>query len=279
MVACIQPNLSSGEAVGWPRIPDRPGSWRFVLDGFMTPWSFDAFGSGSYASRRVGFSGPTMVLSETRGLQLFWVMRGGIRCIWRLGAERRTQGLAHRLILSLDPERRKNRLANHRVNKPGLAWSCRRSSCLRFQMFCVETSSFFPKCQRDGRDLACEREASHFRLHSPGQQSCVKILQWSRATTGAQGRTFEDPLHLVVVILIQTTDLLWLFGTLQLSVHITMLRTVVRLHPQTTVGPQLPLATEPVGRLHQGQQQGSPQRANQGNLAQYFHGLMFPALG
>jgi hypothetical protein len=67
MVACIQPNLSSGEAVGWPRIPDRPGSWRFVLDGLMTPWSFDAFGSGSYASRRVGFSGPTMVLSETRG--------------------------------------------------------------------------------------------------------------------------------------------------------------------------------------------------------------------
>ena len=33
MVACIQPHLSSGEAVGLPRIPDRPGSWRFVLDG------------------------------------------------------------------------------------------------------------------------------------------------------------------------------------------------------------------------------------------------------
>ena len=66
----------------------RPSSWRFELDGFMTPWSFDAFGSGSYASRRVGFSGPTMVLSETRGLQLFWVMRGGIGCIWRLGAKR-----------------------------------------------------------------------------------------------------------------------------------------------------------------------------------------------
>jgi hypothetical protein len=37
-VACIQPNLSSGEAVGSPRIPDRPGSWRFVLVGFMTRW-------------------------------------------------------------------------------------------------------------------------------------------------------------------------------------------------------------------------------------------------
>ena len=30
---------------------------------------------------------PTMVLSETRGLQLCWVMRGGIGSAWRLGAE------------------------------------------------------------------------------------------------------------------------------------------------------------------------------------------------
>src|SRR5580700_1113123 len=121
-------------------------------------------------------------------------------------------------------------------------------------MLCVETFSFLPKCQRNRRDLACEREASHIRLHPLGQQSCVKVLQWSRATTGAHGRTLEDPLHLVVVILIQATDLMWLFGTLQLSVHITMLRAVVRLHSQTAVGPQLPLAAEPVWRLHQGQQ-------------------------
>ena len=52
----------------------------------------DAYGSGSYASRRVGFSGPTMVLFETRGLQLSLVMRGGIGCIWRLGAERQHAG-------------------------------------------------------------------------------------------------------------------------------------------------------------------------------------------
>jgi hypothetical protein len=30
------------------------GSRRFLLDGFMTRW-FDAFGSGSYASKRGGF--------------------------------------------------------------------------------------------------------------------------------------------------------------------------------------------------------------------------------
>jgi hypothetical protein len=61
-VAWIQPNLSSGEAVSSRRIRDKSGSCRFELDGFMTFWSFDAFGSGSYASRRVGLNGPTMVL-------------------------------------------------------------------------------------------------------------------------------------------------------------------------------------------------------------------------
>jgi len=42
----------------------------FELDGFMTPWSFGTFGSGSYANKRIDFSGPTIVLSEidsTRG--------------------------------------------------------------------------------------------------------------------------------------------------------------------------------------------------------------------
>jgi len=90
-------------------------------------------------------------------------------------------------------------------------------------MFSVETVSFLPKCQRDGRDLPCEREACHIGLHSLGQQSFVKVLQWSGTMTGAHGRTFEDLLHLVVVILVQATDLLRLFGTLQLAIHITML--------------------------------------------------------
>jgi hypothetical protein len=35
-VACIQPDLSCGEVMCSPRIPDRPGGWRFLLDGFMT---------------------------------------------------------------------------------------------------------------------------------------------------------------------------------------------------------------------------------------------------
>ena len=68
--------ISVGEVLG--RVYSGQSSQSMVsLDGFMT-LVLDAFGSGSCASRDVGFSGPTMVLSETQGLQLYLVMRGGI---------------------------------------------------------------------------------------------------------------------------------------------------------------------------------------------------------
>jgi len=117
---------------------------------------------------------------------------------------------------------------------------------LCFQIFCVETSSLLPKCQRSSCDLACECETSHLRLHSLGQQTGVEVVKRSSTTTGTRGRTFKNLLHLMVVILIETTNLLWLLGMSQLSVHITVLRAVVGLHPQATVGPQLPLAAESV---------------------------------
>jgi hypothetical protein len=56
-------------------------------------------------------------------------------------------------------------------------------------------------------------------------------------------------------------------------------RAVVRHHRQATICPQLPLAAKPVWGLHQGQQQCRPKRADGGNLAQYFHGLMFLTFG
>ena len=77
-------------------------------------------------------------------------------------------------------------IGHHQViNLDGLG-SVRRSSCLRFQMFGVETSSFFPNEQRDGRNLARQGEASHLRLHPFGEQCLVKILQRSGTTAGAQ---------------------------------------------------------------------------------------------
>src|SRR5579864_7439653 len=55
------------------------------------------------ASKQRGCAGPTTVLSETRGLSLFLVVRGGI------GFHERLTGLTGLRILTLEPERLQNR--------------------------------------------------------------------------------------------------------------------------------------------------------------------------
>ena len=69
---------------------------------------------------------PTMILFETRGLQLFWVVRGGIRSNGRLSAEASAHhGLIPSSILSLEPERRKSRWDYHLdINPENLLGVC-----------------------------------------------------------------------------------------------------------------------------------------------------------
>jgi hypothetical protein len=81
------------------------------------------------------------------------------------------------------------------------------------------------------------------------------------------------------VILIETTELLGFLGAVQLSTDKAELRTVVRPSPQATIGPQLPLASEPVRGLDQRDQVGCSNGTDARNLAQQFRCFMFPALG
>src|SRR6266852_4477133 len=223
-----------------------------------------------------------MILCEARGLQLSSVIRGGIGLTRRLGA-----GLPHTECLNecMDTLPRtgasQEPIGYHRGMKTlgDLLGSIRRSSCLRLQLFGVETFLLFPKCQSNGRDLACQGQTRHLRLHALGQQSRVEIVERSPATAGPGGRALEDLFHLMVVISIQTTELLRFLGELQLSTHKTVLRTVVGLNAQSTVGPELPLAAEPVRGLHERDQSRRSNRTDAGYLAQQFCGFMFPALG
>ena len=116
---------------------------------------------------------PTMVLSETRGLQLFWVVRGGIGWPMRL-----IQAYPARWILSLEPERFKNRLAIAGFSPAWLHWFLR-SSCLCFQFSCVEAFSFLPNDQGNCRDLARQSQARHLRLDAAVNPLLIKILQRS----------------------------------------------------------------------------------------------------
>ena len=144
----------------------------------------------------------------------------------------------------------------------------RRSSCLLFQLLCVETCSFLPKDQSDRRDLARQRETSHRRFHPFGKQSGVEILKGSRRGTGQGGRTLEDIFQIMVMVGVETTDGQQSVGTLELAMQETVLGTGSRRQGQTAVGPELPLGAEAMRRLDQSDQQSSPNRADAGNLSQ-----------
>jgi hypothetical protein len=86
----------------------------------------------------------TMVLSATRGLVLFRVIREGIGFTQRLTATGTVRLQAIRM-LTLEPERLKNQLATTR--KDHRRWRAlppRRSSGLRFQFVSVEVFSLLP---------------------------------------------------------------------------------------------------------------------------------------
>ena len=137
-----------------------------------------------------------MILCEARGLQLFSVIRGGIGLTRRLGA-----GLPHTECLNecLDTLPRtgasQEPIGHHRGMKTlgDHLGSIRCSSCLRLQLFGVETFLLFPKCQGNGRDLARQCQTRHLRLHALGQQTRIEIVQRSSATAGPGGRRVENP--------------------------------------------------------------------------------------
>src|SRR6266704_4926519 len=108
--------------------------------------------------------------------------------------------------------------------------SVRRSSCLRLQLFGVETFLLLPQCQSNGRDLSCHRQSRHLRLLPFVQQRDLELTQRTHTTTGSGGGSFEDLFHFVVVIPLESTNLLRFFRTLQLSVHPAVFRTVARLN-------------------------------------------------
>ena len=128
--------------------------------------------------------------------------------------------------------------------------------------------SFLPDDESDRCNLSRQGESSHRWLHAFREQAQVEIVERSLSAAGHTRRTFEDGFHIVIMILIEPTNLLGLFRTLELSAHVTVLRTVARIDRQSAVRPQLSLAAEPMWSLHQRDQQSSPDWADRRNLAQ-----------
>ena len=85
------------------------------------------------------------------------------------------------------------------------------------------------------------RSDAHLGLHSLGQQSYIEVAQRTLPTASSDRGSLENLFHFVVVILIETANLLRFFRTLQLSAHVAILRTVAGLDAQPTIGPELPV--------------------------------------
>ena len=96
----------------------------------------------------------------------------------------------------------------------------------------------------------------------------IEIVEWSMAAAAdSSGCTLENIFQVVIVVLIQATQLYRFLRALQLSFDHAVLCTVMCFSPQTTIGPQLSFGAEPVRGLDQRDQQGSPDRADPGNQA------------
>src|ERR1700726_4383420 len=116
-------------------------------------------------------------------------------------------------------------------------------------MFGVETNSFLPNEQSDGRDLACQGEARHCWFHPSGNASLVELLKRSGDGSGPGRSTLEDILQIVIMILVQPADGQDSFRASELATHEQVFPTGVCLQRQAAIGPQLPLGTEAIRRL------------------------------
>ena len=127
-----------------------------------------------------------MVLFETRGLWLSWIVRGGIECPGRLACFNARIGLtasvdtSPRIRASQEPD------GHNQEWFPGRERTLcqRRSSCLLFQMFGVETYLLLPDDQRDRGNLPRQGKTRHRWLPPFGEQGFVEIVEGSNTAAG-----------------------------------------------------------------------------------------------
>jgi len=116
-----------------------------------------------------------MVLSETRGLWLSWIVREGIGWIRRLACLKHGPDLYDGCFPSNPSVSRTRQLPPGIVPQVERTLCQRRSSCLLFQIVGVETYLLLPNDQRDRGNLPRQGQARHRGLPSLSQQGLVEI--------------------------------------------------------------------------------------------------------
>jgi hypothetical protein len=122
-----------------------PSGWGFFYQRFSSPIATKP--SVLKPAKQNGGQVPTMVLSETRGLSLFRVVREGLGSAVRLGA-RSTPRLTYQLRLALEPECLENPTATAREDPRDGADSVgdTQAAC-DFRYWASKRTPFFQTCK------------------------------------------------------------------------------------------------------------------------------------
>src|SRR5260370_29025269 len=146
----------------------------------------------------------------------------------------------------------------------------RGSSFLPMQLCGVEIRSFLPNRLSDAGNLSCQGETRHRRSHPFLKKSNIEIVQRARVSAGGDRSPFEEILHIGIMVVAQAAHGHALPVSLQFPSDIAVLTAVVGLQRETTVSPQLALATATVWRLQLRDQQGCTNRTDRSNLPKHF---------
>ena len=73
-------------------------------------------------------------------------------------------------------------------------------------MFGVEANSFLPDDQRNGCDLARQRQACHLWPDPLGHERVIKLFERAGLGGGQRGSALEQVFEIVIVIAVQPAD-------------------------------------------------------------------------
>ncbi len=161
---------------------------------------------------------------------------------WRTLDGERTRNIAYRLLGYSPSNPSVHRTANHdrRGRPPHIGCAVfERSSRLRFQFLRIETHSFLPGGEGDGRDLASQGQARHFRPRPLGELALINSTERSRSNTARRGRRFEDIFQLVIVIGTKAAQGQGFTGSLQLGGDEAIFSADAGFQRQADIGPSI----------------------------------------
>src|SRR5258708_19694076 len=127
-------------------------------------------------------------------------------------------------MLTLEPERLKNQptTTRERIRRRWKGFFTGDAQAACAFSFSASKFSLLPQSQRNGCNLARQRETRHSRLDAFGQRSLVEILERSGLHTRPGGGSFEQTFQIMFFTLVQAANQHLLFSAPHFPFHVML---------------------------------------------------------